>query len=77
MSVNANESDVLIFCGSGTTGAVNKLVSALKLKSGGGKNTVGTIEPKLINRMYSSYISMTSVYSTIQVDQGLVRAGAN
>ncbi|XP_071826098.1 uncharacterized protein [Apostichopus japonicus] len=45
MSVNANESDVLIFCGSGTTGAVNKLVSALKLKSGGGKNTVVFVGP--------------------------------
>lgn len=43
-SVNAGEDDVLIFCGSGTTGAVNKLVSALKLKAGG-KNTVVFVGP--------------------------------
>ncbi|XP_072173689.1 probable cysteine desulfurase [Diadema setosum] len=43
--VNATEEDALIFTGSGTTGAVNKLVSALMLKGARAKKTVVLVGP--------------------------------
>ncbi|XP_071497944.1 probable cysteine desulfurase [Diadema antillarum] len=43
--VNATDEDALIFTGSGTTGAVNKLVSALMLKGARAKKTVVFVGP--------------------------------
>ncbi|XP_787676.3 uncharacterized protein LOC582639 [Strongylocentrotus purpuratus] len=43
--VNATDDDALIFTGSGTTGAVNKLVSALLLKGERAKKTVVFVGP--------------------------------
>ena len=38
-AVNASDDDVVIFTGSGTTGAIHKLIGVLELKEGG-ENTV-------------------------------------
>ena len=38
-AVNASDDDVVIFTGSGTTGAIHKLIGVLELKEGG-DNTV-------------------------------------
>jgi len=44
-AVNASEDDVVIFTGSGTTGAIHKLIGVLELKEQPPGKVVGTTAP--------------------------------
>ena len=44
-SVNASEEDAVIFTGSGSTGAINKLLNAMEMRGEKAKNTVVLVGP--------------------------------
>lgn len=60
-AVNASEDDVVIFTGSGTTGAIHKLIGVLELK-GNSKNTVRSLVSMAQSHVYMYVYIPTPVY---------------
>ena len=73
-AVNASDDDVVIFTGSGTTGAIHKLIGVLELKEGG-ENTVRQF---LIRQLHNNWtVDFLSVLSGFYEEVGLYFNTAN